>query len=752
MKSYLVLGATALALMLSGCGGGSSNDNSAASTPERTHFVIKNSQSQDIAKITYVSDDNETIFDANFTCKVNEQCDYYAVVGKSGTVFLYNQSNVLLSAYPLAEAPTYIQFITPSDHMTGVYVYQSLVKKFALTNFTANEKLATFFSNFPGSDGVVNIYARLGQYFKKEVVGKGVGFNEFLQHTNASLTSGQVLRSDYVFALYDFNSILAYFKNFINVPLINSAHAISNGQCTALGAILPGAADAIQFIPIAGNIIAGVLTTSSSLVNEACDDTGDKLREINEKIDQISADLKAQNQTLSSIADAINKNSFRGVYDDLVNSKKELSKYLDLYTTLLGSKYTTLSEYVKDQGGLEKAYKQSPNFQNLVKGGSQQGLQHYVAELEKVGAVNQQKTLNEALEGYCKLLETETGDLVAKRTKCNLWQLRYKPFVLATWANNKVILRDIVSTISAYTNKEESFINNNLVLPGVGSRSDLNWSNWTTEYLLNDKMSKVTDQLALGQPTSVAEHGMFPISKDLNKVSRNNWDIEGRLKLLGCSVTSWLPSQDKIIASCKEPNLWATYYFNSEVYYKEDDDLVNYAGVLVPRKLRDYTNSTTVSILNPNPPSMPENLQNNLVLKNARNVNFETLTMFDTNDKSHYSWIANATIPTPPFEFHSGDLRFIFTKDPQVNTMTSLFYRLTDKTSVPNMSYIFGNRFSSTPSAGLSYMFCVSAGCEYQGHRLGFKDGPQNIWYGLHVPGLDPHTVQWEINGQKQAY
>lgn len=755
MKKLLAMLAASLPLLLVGCGGGGSSNNGNAEAPGRTHFAVNNTLSTDIAKIEYVSDDNEILFSQSLSCVVNAKCDTYAVAGKPGNVMLYNKNGQLIAAYPLAEAPSALQFVTPSDHMTGVYIYQALIKQSGSTNQTLNTQLDAYFSNFPVSAGYVDIYESLGRYFKKEVIGKGVSYNDFLTQTNASLTSGQVLASTYVFALYDVSSILAYVKNQFRFQLISSAQA--SAACTAAGAFLPAATELLDFFPGVGTVISGVLEASNSLIGEACDDTSDQLRSINEKLDQISADLKAQNQTLSSIADAISTQKVSVIYRQMITAKADLAKYLDTYVTLLGTKYPKLSDYVKAQGGLKKAYDGSTNFANLIKSGNAQGLQHYVGVLESIGDNDELNNLTLALRDYCKVMPTETGDLVQKRTQCNLWQIRYNTFVIATWANNEVILRDIVGTISQYATSEKTFVDANLVLPGTGSKTGIDWSTWDAQYL-TPKMNAVYQPIAAGGPTSAAEHGMFRTSKDLNTVATNNWDIEGRLNSLGCYLEVWVPNDNYIHANCPNPNKRAERV-KSVVQYAgnlADTDLVNIYGVLVPRNLRDYNYNGSGQM-----EWRTDDLSNDPVIymHNVTNSRFKTeqIFIYGVNESANEWVVTTERIPTktdgtswnPNLTFERGVLKH--TQSFRDNDR--YLVRLTSWDD--HMSYLFAIRFGYNNSN----MNCLSANCSYPGlnTRVAFnkgvssKPGPNDVWYLEDYLPLQPYrNTTYTINGQSQ--
>lgn len=761
IKKLLPVMAAAVAL-LSGCGGSSSDTSSTGST----RYIVNNTQTTNISTVAYVSDSNEELLRKSFDCPAQTKCDLWASADKPGTMLFYDKDGVLISSFIFAQKPTEIEFVKTTNRMMGLYVFDLLKQTYAISPQTLSFRLNNFFANYESQDGLADKLEELGIYYQVKVVKNGMSLNSFLSELNTRLINGEVLPAGYSIAS-NLQPWYAFLQKYLGLELFSNAYAqevVPNCPAGLTTAFDIGSEILGELVPIP--LLGSVMQKAFDMATESCDGSNDQLGNMEVALAEIQATLKLQKKSLTVILEALTDINVKNKFLEIDDLDTVLQGFVSKYVTLVdGVRYKSLQEFVKAQGGFEKAYSTSANFKGLVDSSQASGLPYYWETLKKVGSVARKDSIKTALDAKCsKGTETSANDIVATRMDCNLAALEYNTRVAGIVANHMLVLKDITQTIAYYAQTEQSFIDRNV------SKFDQSRDTWANQFdaVIKPIAFAALDEVKKGFSGDAQFKGYYRTIAGLDASA--GYALEQRLKDLSCTVTKWYVSDPPYIeASCPDPEGTGELYI-SRVYYKQDQDLVNFSGVLVPRDrlnksydrltnlgfTQGYAYSIDLGISNA---GNTQELSYNLIM----NLPNKTSSVFSLQQdySSGLRFIANTAGTVGRTANVEKALGFDFDRVTSYTSSNAKLYkvgvRYVDKSNkdAPDKAYawqvLLDGRLSFVHNYLYGKMLCISSNCSINGYRLNFADGPQNVWFGMVADGkssTDSETsVYYEING-----
>lgn len=761
LKRFMPLVAV-IGILLSGCGGSSSDSASTGST----RYLVNNTQTKDIASVAYVSDSNQELLRKNFDCSAQTKCDLRASVDQAGTMLFYDKDGVLISAFIFAEKPTVLEFVKTTNRMMGLYVFDQLKQAYSISPQALSFRLSNFFANYESQDGLADKLEELGVYYQVKVVKQSMPFSNFLSDLNTRLLSGEVLPTGYNIAA---NSApwYAFLQNLFGYQLLPNAYAqevVTNCPAGLSTAFDIGSEILGELVPIP--LLGTVMEKAFEMATESCDGSNDQLGNMEVALSEIKATLKLQHKQTTVILDALTDISTKAQFTTIDDLNEKLDAFASSYTTIIDNgRYKTLQEFVKAQGGFEKAYA-VPNFQALVKNDISSGLPFYWATLKQVGSAARKDAIRTALVAKCsKGTEARENDIVSTRMDCNLVALEYNTKVAGIMANHALILKDIANTIGYYAQTEEAFIGSAV------SKFDKSGASWADQFdsVIKPFVFATLEEVKKGFSGDAQYKGYFRTIAGLDASAGSSSGLEQRLKTLGCTVTMWRVSDSYIEASCPDPAIAGSSYI-SRVYYKQDQDLVNFSGVLVPRSRlnQSYDKFTYVNFSVGNVPSIAYTIPNagstqelsynlimNLPSKDgslfALQQDYSTGTSFTPNTAGSVGRVVNvekalsfdydrvSAYTTTNSKLFKVGVRYVDKSNPELPDKAYAWQILLDGQLAIVHHFLYGK------------MLCISSNCSNGDYRLNFADGPQNVWFGMVADGkssTDSQTsVFYEING-----
>lgn len=326
-----------------------------------------------------------------------------------------------------------------------------------------------------------------------------------------------------------------------------------------------------------------------------------------------------------------------------------------------------LSQYINDQGGLEKAWNNSANVKKIFDLPAIWNAAQDVIRVDR-------GLFNKGLALKCGLRDAADFDLAAARAQCNAWIRRYQLTVANAGYGAQVLLNDVTTTIALFSGAEPEFIGRNIVPPGammpdVLANGSKDWRNYFTNKLetpLKQGMESALTGFAEKIETASDGGPIFDVYGDIST------DLRTSLINAGCvnpdnsalNIQRWIRngSDSYVNVGCKKDGV--TY--NSKYLYKRDGNNVrNVLGVIVSQNLIGSTrDSNTVAFygLEPNAGLI-------LIIDKSQNLSYA-----DNNGNSL------------PLSYDNNDIATV--SYGKVSDRFSFFFSLTDGTSQKN-SWIF---------------------------------------------------------------
>lgn len=733
-KIYKLIAAVSVMLMLAACGGGGGSNQS---TEGKTQFQMTNVGAFDLARVDIVTEDGLIQSSRSIQCPASSDCSFKADMEAPGDLLFYDKNGTLVSAYILTEAPGSRAYVRTSRRMMGIYVFDQLRKRHPESADLLSAKLALFFQNYDSPDQLPDDFQELGMYYQYRMVGTGLNTEDFYSNLHARLENAEILEKN----LYAANIPLLINSLFASIPeftMVNSAYAAGEGKCpagfTAAMTIASGIGDFMigdGFIPVFG--------IANELVKDACDDTSEKLDKIQDSINQLYAQLQKTDAKIDQLIDFVSeveaKNILRQMKLDQATLRNSyVNKYIELVNTTSNK---TLKDFVKNQGGLEKAVNRNANLKTVLELGDQwTKLNTGIGDADKTTFVN-------ALQNMCAGSSDAGGrDLLKNRTKCNLLINYYKMIVTSTHGSYISILKDVTETIQAYQSSEGTWIAGNLSKPGNEIKSS--WADQYT-YVLKPALQANLKKIEGGFSTS-SEQGFYKLTEGLStNLLENLVRVDCKNDSNKAYLTEWVKNGDKsyITVRCKnQGKLYASRY-----YYEKDttSQVTNMMGVVIPNsspttaKSHDIRNYGTLFIRDDMPTYTGSIPWGTVVVENQGSSKLPQTSSGYSNYKA-YSITINP--------FGSGgvpeSMTVRYTK-PLANGTESLSY-------VWKVNY-WKKSFNLDTYSMEASMQCLSNACDYSGdgYRVTFKnyDGPDSIWHAIETDvNHNSSKYRYEIDGK----
>ncbi|MGI9142963.1 MAG: hypothetical protein ACR2IJ_07210, partial [Fluviibacter sp.] len=661
-------------------------------------------------------------------------------------LYFYDKKGVLGNVFLMTDVPSSFVGLIAKPSMMGIYVYNKLVANYAFNRQMLFEHLEQFFINYNSPDGNSDSFEELGQYYRFKVTRGGQDEAPFYSDLNQRLLNDEI--GDFSVANLasiapgaSWSALLANkLTNWLanHFRLIGDAYAQEAGSCPAgLAPFMKFTGVVFDFFPVP--LASSVLEATTILVEESCDGTGDQLSEIYTQIQEMNNRLSnvegAVAEVKALLETSIINNETKSFEQALVPVKEAVAIYNDIKGA------GTFKEYVKSQGGLSKAMSVTKvaKLIDSVQGGTD-STSIFVTLGQKV-TVSGMNNLAAALQSECGNEATMQGDIVAKRTGCNLAITTVVSYLAATHGNAAVMLKDVYDTLAAYP------------LEADGIPKPAGVTQWSTAYATVKQQFDGQMNLLIGKfmgPATGAHKGFYIPLQGLPDQLKNRL-VEVNCALGGAkgetavpNITGWFGGPNGndayIVTHCRlgadatGHQFTSRYYFGS-VAAQGGLTPVNMMGVPIASGMLNqgslYGSWTT------NESASSLGLVIPVSLSGASSANTFALSVAASFIQP------KSNIYVPSYSTSSCEFRkFPWSALPAgydlirasgnggcADGSNEDFFRYTNNSGY---SYVFKFKTALPNDAiELFYMGCLSAGCSVvnNNHRLSFEDGPKNIWF-----------------------
>lgn len=728
----------ALSLALAGCGEGSSSASGGGvegNTQKMISFEVKNTSGYALKSVQIVSKNGNELAKGALDCAVGATCPFQGSLNEPGILKFFDGNGSLVGAYILTRKPKNDQYVETSTTMLGLYVFNELRQRYPEPPEALLAKINQSFKNYPNIDGDSDKYAGLGQYYRSSMVGTGLSEDQFYKNLNETLSKGTVLpaKASSSSAVSFFQSVLAAIQRFELVP---SAHAaiIEKQECS------PQIKQSAELLSKASKFFPPA-SAMPSLVDAFClnaqEKTLLKLNQIQAKLDIITTKIDNLGQTVEVLKTFLGKTEAATVWGEMVVENDNLDTTIGLYKTLVGQ--GTLVDYVQQQGGLEKAWKQD-NFKKLMTSGIWESL------YTKIGSNSNQDRFASAMNLLCEgNTDSPTTDLIKSRLSCNSSIAKYKALVLSKNMQFLLILQDMMAAVESRRSMEQAWITGNI--PPIGG-ADVN-ADWSVQFNTVVKPKLEQNMIDVGSnfaaATVAGDAGFF------NPIGGLPASLQSRLEDYAflCStkqngvvvpdVSGFIKNgaDSYITVSCDDGS---TKKYKSRYYYAQQggDTPFNLIGVLVPSRSEGMGELLNVET------AAREGISTNAWIRfpSAWGAYTENYDLKSTNRLVFYGSDYNpqARITSKPAEggqdvFYTNDAGYPADRD-EYGGISRLYFRLADAAGFNYVGALYVGKAKITEGAsvtrrGLMFsMVCLSQGpdCKASGIEkdavIRFKNGP----------------------------
>ncbi len=551
-------------------------------------FNINNQSSSTINKVVVVNSKDKQLYSGKLNCKVNQRCDLS--LGKitwQGAVYFkfYDAKNNLVSAYQLLDKPSGANYIMVNDEWLGVYVFNHLKQTSGKPAIKLSEQLTSFFKNYSSPDNTPDFFEELGLYFIAQNGGANETkfYKDFLKKLSQdkTLSGGNVAKSVNPMAR--------------SAKLATAPKSACDNSETAQS-VFSYMSSVISLIPIAGGPVSAMFSIGSQIMSDACPSpTEIKLAEISNQISLLDSKIEAVGYKVDELASKLNIAAANEAIKKLSdNYRSSINKYVNDYSSF--TKDQSISSYVKNNGGLKKAWASSANVKDLVNNTTDQ-----LSKFEGLLSNRDIDDLKKSLDAWCsKNPANITGDIIANRIQCNIVVNKALTTVVLSALQFKPMLKDEINTIVEARktgNIDDAWLKANIAadftyMPdGASGNISVPWDQAAAKVdeIIDAKVKYLSDKLlGVNKDQLYVPLEGFPEELSNGMIAADCFSLstDGRTKLP--AVLEWYAntSDNKpyVVTQCKNGNelVKSRYYYQKRGATDIDGKVVNVMGVLVP--------------------------------------------------------------------------------------------------------------------------------------------------------------------------
>lgn len=607
-----------VALTLAACGGGGGS--SAPQGQGNTQISVTNTSGSDISRATVtLLSTNQLISDQSFICANGGECAFMSDIDGPVEIVLYQSNGDPVAAYYNYQPTAGLIRFKTSRVMLGIYLFKKIDDQVPDVTTVIANKLANYFTLNPSPDGTPDFYQELGQFYKTSVVLGGMSASDFYAKIIAETNDGKVLpASSVVYALSHvvYDPVLAFAERHFTVRDAYAANACSviSNVFTFAGSGVGVAAGWKEYVW--AKALSPALDGISSLIGSNCsngsEDIAATLQKITEQLNVIQAQLNALDIELKEFW-AYSANQ------DITRLESQLTGYADkldlvyaTYDATLGfGKYNNLRDYVKANGGLEKALnggvfsKPSANLQKLLscKSNCAVSLDQQWLAFKGMTETAQFNSLRDALLNACKSTGAEDEDVFQKRTSCNARILKLIGQYTGSLQRAVLVLKDEYETLDYYAKNGSSgdkayLANQSGAYKGVDTYVPREYltdpKNWTAilDFQIYKMIDPATNALKL-ITVGPDQNGLYDPIKEIrtshSTLLSNLSRICGIAGTDKSNIIGLYPNANKpfLVATCESSDFTNRYVTSRHFYNDDSDDVAKVLGALVPKSMVD---------------------------------------------------------------------------------------------------------------------------------------------------------------------
>jgi hypothetical protein len=473
IKPLLAISFLSTLIALSGCGG-SSSSSSSYDANSQTNVAFANSSKFNYAQVSIVnSAGKETLFIDNINCpsgSTNCFINLNTALNAGDSLLFKNASGVMVAAITAAQSSSGYRALSPSAMSTGFYLINRLSSELLSESGIAwiefNQRTLTFFTNYDSTDGTIDLYEEVGDYYFTRITKAAASERAFLDAFKLRLLNWDVANNNELPNQTSFTAgLYNRFWTFLNknsFSIVSPAHAQANTCAPGLKSFLEIAGNVGNVIPVVGDGISAL----TGLGSDYCDDTDAKLDKISTQLNNLQTSVLSIASKVGEISKFLSRQEAN---DKTTEFQKTANEALDLYSNYKkflkdNGDVKSLQEFFAKQGGWDKGKKEGGARLLYILGSPFKGgdnLDLYTNILNTTGRADFETYLL-ALQTRCSQLNVSSKDnFIITRQQCNNIILANSGRLVAAQGLALPIFKDIFTTLATYNEQ----VKNDYVLP-----------------------------------------------------------------------------------------------------------------------------------------------------------------------------------------------------------------------------------------------------------------------------------------------
>lgn len=562
---------------------------------QNTVFNINNRLISDVSSVSVIDAKGKVIYSNSFLCKSGKRCTLNLTnlpLNSNLTFKFLNAKNELVGAYLISRTSD-VNSVILDESWLGIYVFNQMVKISKQKPLDLNSKLTKAFAGFSSPDNTPDIFEELGMYF----IAQNGGANEskFYKDLAQKLSSNQRLMTLSTNKSTSKNIVGNKAVN-LNLQVSKASPPPSTDVCDpSVKSSLSYVQNIAGFIPVVGNVFGALLGIGGQVLSDACPtkmdpDVASKFAEIDNRLNKLDEQFNSLNYTVADLQKYINQSEAENVLLDMYKSESSIkNQYIKQYTNLTSS--GSLSSYVKQNGGLKKAFANSKILQDLLT-----NLPYQMSEFQNLVPDGKIQKMKGALDNMCSDPSKISDDIISTRIGCDMvisrvvFTIGYNALKMKTMLDDEAtVIADAIKSGDV----DRTWLTNNV---GVKLDGIYDWDK------TSDFISQVDTKVNFVKNTLIGESGS-KLYKPLDGLSPT---LQQNIMAAGCvsdklsdipnseslpAITKWVTIHSKgkdspyVATQCSDGNgnkVNSQYFYYKRGTSEIDDKIVNVMGILVP--------------------------------------------------------------------------------------------------------------------------------------------------------------------------